>query len=140
VHRLICEQEQNCCPHIATLRSATPPATWPAATTTTLSLTVRMVLLTPRACPTSRVGIQAASPVFKLPYWTSNFVTHDLSPFTKDTIKIYRDTVILQARRKAVLSWGGRMRPESGRDNPIWNRPESLMVDALPIKERRPHE
>jgi len=83
VHRLICEQEQNCCPYIATLRSATPAATWPAATTATLALTVRMMLLTPRACPTSRVGLPAASPVFKLPYWTSNFVTHYLSPFIK---------------------------------------------------------
>jgi len=77
VHRLICKQAQNCCPHIATLRSATSPATWPAATTAALSLTVWMMLLVPRAGPTARFDLPAtSSTVFELPYRTPNFVTH----------------------------------------------------------------
>jgi len=84
MHGLVCQQQQNRCPDVASLRTSPAATTRPtaarsAATTSTLvtSVTVWTVLLTSRADPTTRLGIPAMSPaVFKFPNGASVFVTH----------------------------------------------------------------
>jgi hypothetical protein len=111
VHRLIRQQEQDCRPDIPALRTAATAAsaTRPAAATATLALTVGPVLLTPRAWSPAGLGIPAASPpVLKFSNWTLSFVSHRVSFLHKDTIKIYRDTVICKPRTHTnLLETGG---------------------------------
>ncbi|HKN43703.1 MAG TPA: hypothetical protein VJW23_07250 [Propionibacteriaceae bacterium] len=84
MHRLVCQQQQNRCPDVTSLRASPaattrPTAARPAATTSTLvtSVTVWTVLLTSRADPTTRLGIPATSrAVFKFPNGASILVTH----------------------------------------------------------------
>jgi hypothetical protein len=113
VHRLIRQQEQDCRPDIPALRTAATAAsaTRPAAATATLAtlaLTVGPVLLTPRAWSPAGLGIPAASPpVLKFSNWTLSFVSHRVSFLHKDTIKIYRDTVICKPRTHTNLLEAG---------------------------------
>jgi hypothetical protein len=116
VHRLIRQQEQDRRPDIPALRTAataasatrSASATRPNAATATLALTVGPVLLTPGAWSPAGLGIPAASPpVLKFSNWTLSFVSHHVSFLRKDTIKIYRDTVICKPRMHTNLLEAG---------------------------------